>query len=395
MKIKKLDPKDYFDAYLISAYCFHMRVEDPEAKRKEIEEEKHEDWGAFDEDGTMMARIINNRFSFYLDGQAVTAGGIGAVSTLPEYRDFGAIRAIFKEQLPSAYKNGEVISALYPFKHAFYRKAGYEVVTFMNEYAFAPSVLSDYRFNGEVRKWNPGDSVADFMQVYQAFAPKFNFAMERNEDQMLEHMKVEKPYLDRKFSYVFKQDGKPIAYLIFTDVRHDPAAILQVEECAWTRREGFLALLGFLARFEADYGEIKLPLPKGIDLLRILHSPRAYDVQKETQQNFMVRVIHAKKLLEVIRKPSDCDFTVKVTDDLIRENNGMFRVKADLVQRIPESRTKKTADLEVDVRALGQMAVGAVNFDEALLRGDVSVHAKEDMLRNVFTEKSIFCGEHF
>ena len=353
MKIKKLDPKDYFDAYLISAYCFHMRVEDPEAKRKEIEEEKHEDWGAFDEDGTMMARIINNRFSFYLDGQAVTAGGIGAVSTLPEYRDCGAIRAIFKELLPSAYKNGEV------------------------------------------RKWNPGDSVADFMQVYQAFAPKFNFAMERNEDQMLEHMKVEKPYLDRKFSYVFKQDGKPIAYLIFTDVRHDPAAILQVEECAWTRREGFLALLGFLARFEADYGEIKLPLPKGIDLLRIIHSPRAYDVQKETQQNFMVRVINAKKLLEVIRKPSDCDFTVKVTDDLIRENNGMFRVKADLVQRIPESRTKKTADLEVDVRALGQMAVGAVNFDEALLRGDVSVHAKEDMLRNVFTEKNIFCGEHF
>ena len=265
----------------------------------------------------------------------------------------------------------------------------------MNEYQFVPAVLSDYHFDGEVRKWNPGDSVADFLQVYQAFAPKFNFAMERNEEQMLEHVKVGKPYLDRRFSYVFKQDGMPIAYLIFTDVRHDPAAILQVEECAWTGREGFLAILGFLARFEADYGEIKLPLPKGIDLLRIIHSSRAYDIRKETQQNFMVRVINAKKLLELIRKPADCDFTVKVTDEIIQENNGTFRVKADQVQRIPESRAKKSADLEVDARALGQMAVGAVNFDEALLREDVAVHAKEDMFRSVFTEKNIFCGEHF
>ena len=33
--------------------------------------------------------------------------------------------------------------------------------------------------------------------------------------------------------------------------------------------------------------------------------------------------------------------------------------------------------------------------EEALLRLDVAVHGKEDMLRKVFVEKQIFCGEHF
>ena len=390
MNIRKLGKNELFDAYLISAYCFHMRVE-PESEREKIEAEKDENWGAFDDNGTLMARIINNRFSFYLDGTAVPAGGIGAVSTLPEYRDSGAVREMFKVLLPNAYHNGEVISTLYPFKHAFYRKAGYETVTYMNEYTFAPSVLSGYRFSGKVRKWNPGESTADFLAVYNAFAPKYNMAAERNEKIMLEHMKVEKPYMDRKFSYIFENDGKPVAYLIFTDVRTDPAAVLKVEECAWTCRDGFYAILGFLARFEADYGEVKLLLPTGIDLLRIVQSPRAYDIKKETCQSFMVRVINAKRVLELIRKPAECDFTIAVSDDIIEENNGTYRVRGDGVRRIKDEQ----ADIEADVPALGQMAIGAVNFEEALLRRDVTVNANEGMLRKVFTEKGIFVGEHF
>ena len=393
MKIKKLDKKELFDAYLIAVNCFHMRVEDVEAKREAIEAEKHDDWGAFDEDGTMMARIINNHFLFHLDGQIIPAGGIGAVSTLPEYRNRGAVREMFRELLPDAYRNGEVISTLYPFNHAFYRKVGYEVVTFMNEYCFAPSVLCRYHFDGEVKAWKPGDSAADFISVYNEFASEFNLSMVRNEEKMTEHMKVDNLYMDRKFSYVLKREGKPIAYVIFTDVQHNPAAILRVEECAWINRDGFHAILGFLARFDADYGEIKLTLPKGIDLLRVIESPRAYDIRKQTLQGFMVRVIHAKKLLELIRKPENCHFTVKVTDEIIEENNRLFCVKDNEVMEAAEEST--TADMELSVRALGQMAVGALNFDEALLRLDVTVHSKEELLRSVFREKNIFVGEHF
>ncbi len=393
MKIKKLGKKEAFDAYLISTYCFHVREEDVESKRNEVLKEvgTYDNWGAFNDDGTLMARIINNRFSFYLDGNVVKAGGIGAVSTLPEYRNTGAVKEIFKELLPDAYKNGEILSALYPFKHEFYRKAGYETVTFMNEYSFAPSVLVNYRFAGMVTKWNTGDPVKDFLAIYNSFAPKFNLASKRDSKAMLDHVKVDKPYMDRKFSYVLKENGKAIAYLIFTDVRHDPAAILKVEECAWTCREGFYAILGFLARFEADYGQIKLTLPKGIDLLSIIRSPRAYDIEKRTLQHFMVRCVNAGKVLELIDKPADCDFTVKVTDELIKENNKTFRVQAG---KVSESRAKK-ADIELNIRALGQMAAGSVNFDEALLRPDVTLNSNEEMLRKVFREKHIFCGEHF
>ncbi|MBR3518114.1 MAG: GNAT family N-acetyltransferase [Lachnospiraceae bacterium] len=166
MNIKKLEGKERFDAYMTAVYCFHMRVEDTEAEREKYEADTKEDWGAFDEKGTLMGRILNHKYDLYLDGSTVRAGGIGAVATLPEYRDHGVIKAIFRELLPAAYKDGEVISTLYPFKHEFYRKQGYEVLTAWNTYSMRPGLLCRYRFDGEVKKWESGDRVSDFKKIY-------------------------------------------------------------------------------------------------------------------------------------------------------------------------------------------------------------------------------------
>ena len=99
MKIKRLEGMERYDAYLTAVYCFHMRVDDVESQRELYAADTKEDWGAFDEDGTLMGRIINHKFPFYLDGKPVRTGGIGGVATLPEYRDRGVIKSIFKESL--------------------------------------------------------------------------------------------------------------------------------------------------------------------------------------------------------------------------------------------------------------------------------------------------------
>ena len=392
METRKLQGSERFDAYLISTYCFHERVEDVESKRAEVEKETDEDWGAFAEDGTLVARIINNKFRFYLDGTTVCTGGIGAVSTLPEYRAGGTIRQMFQKIMPEAYRNGEVISALCPFNHTFYRKQGYEVITAQNDYEFSPAVLADYRFDGKVTRWNLGEPVEEYLQIYNRFAVNYNLARQRDEKSMAEHIKVDRLYQERKFSYLLEKDGQKLAYIIFTDIWNNPAAILRVEECAWINRDGFEAILAFLARFDADYGKIQLPLPLGIDLLRVIRSPKAYEIQKTCHQDFMVRVINARKLLTVIRKPADCDFTIQVSDELIPENNGIWHVTTDVAEEAGEG---CLPDIVVSERALAQMAVGGVNLDEAMLRPDVEINRKEEMLREVFREKKILVSEHF
>ncbi len=403
MEIRRISGKERFDAHLISAYCFHYRMEDENAGREDIEKGTGEDWGAFNDDGTLMAHIFNNKFNFYVDGQTVRAGGIGGVSTLPEYRENGCIREMFKEILPAAYRDGEIISALYPFNIAFYRKQGYETVTFQSNYELEPVLLSGFKFDGTVTRWKPGDPVTAFTEVYNEFAKDFNFTIPRDDDRMQHHMKVKKQYMDRKFSYLLTKDGKNLAYVIFTDLRNEPHAILHVEESAWTCPEGFRAIMAFLSRFTADYGNIQLPLPAGIDLLRIIRTPRAYELHKTSRFDFMVRVINAEKLLGIIKKPADCDFTIRISDERIAENNGIWRVTKDTVTRLREEADSDSPcadsgmvpDLVVSERSFAQMAIGSINLDEAMLKEDVKVNANEELLRRVFIEKKIFVGEHF
>ena len=390
MEVRQLKPEERFEANLVSTVAFHMRMEDPEKNREESLKSTDEDWGAFSEDGKIMARIINNHFESRLDGQRIMNGGIGAVSTLPEYRNTGAVKAIFEKLIPEAYRRGEIISTLYPFNHAFYRKFGYETVRWLDHYEFAPAVLSGYRFAGTAELWKPGDPVEEYTALYNRFADHFNLAMYRDDRMMQDRIKGEY-YKDRKFCYLFRENGKAVAYLIFQDVRNDPAAILTVQDLAWDGREGFYAILGFLARFTADYGTIRLFLPSCLELLSVIQTPRAYDIQQTASQSYMIRAVNAKRLLEIMKKPDDSKFVIRVEGDMqIPENNGTWAVDgagAELTDEKP--------DLTVSIQALGQMAAGAVSLAEAMYRPDVTVFGNEAVLEKVFVRKPILVEDHF
>ena len=391
MEVRRLTAGEHFESEMISYVAFHMRMEDPEKVREESSRMTIEDWGALSEDGRIMARILNHRFDSWLDGQLVANGGIGGVSTMPEYRNRGAVRAIFGKLLPEAYRNGEIISTLYPFNHAFYRRFGYETACWRNEYEFEPAVLSGYRFDGTAELWKPGVPVSDFTGLYNRFAEGFNLAIRRDDKTMLErHLKGEY-YKDRKFGYLLKEDGVPVAYLIFQDIRHDPAAILSVQDIAWDGRKGLNAVLGFLARFTADYGTIRMFLPSSLQLFSLIRSPRAYDITQNVTQGYMIRAVNVRRLLEIIKKPDDCRFVIRVEgDEQIPENNGTWEVRGN--SAVP---TGLTPDLTVSVQAFGQMASGCVSLDEAMYRPDVEVYGSRETLAGVFVRKPVLVEDHF
>ena len=389
MQIRRLKNEEKYDARLIAAVCFHQRIDDPDQARAECEKENDPHWGAFDDHGTLMAHMINHSYISNMDGTQIRNGGIGAVSTLPEFRETGAVRAIFQKLLSYAHKEGEVISTLYPFSHAFYRKFGYETVCMKNIYSFPPAVLKEYRFSGKVVQWKPGDSVQEWTGLYRRFAAAYNLSICRDDTMMLKRLKGEY-YKDRKFAYILYEKEEPIAYLIFQDIRHDPAAIMQIEDLAWNGKSGFNALLGFLSRFTADYGTIRLPLPNGMELYSLIHSPNAYDILKETDQSYMIRAVNVQKLLQIIGKPKGTHFTIQIKDDLITENNGIWEVMDDMVVK-----TDKKPYLSLSVITFGQLACGSIGLDEAEYRDDVLIYDHREILRQVFVRKPILVTDHF
>ena len=390
MIVRLLEPEDRVPAGIISHIAFHVRKDDMEAKKKEWEEHpEDEDWGAFDDDGTLMARIINNHLVSHLDGHPVMNGGIGAVSTLPEYRDSGAVRAIFAGLLPEARKRGEVISTLYPFSHAFYRKFGYETVCCKNAYELTPRQLEGFAHHGWVRQWKPGDSVEEYNRIYTLFAEKYNLSIIRDEAKLKEEHIHGEFWKDRHFVYLLGNGDGAKAYVVFQDEFRPESAKLVVEEAAWVDPDGFRAVLGFLARFTADYGALRMVLPTNMDLRLYVRNP--YEVRTEPDLGHMVRVVNTEKLLSLIRKPEDGCFVIAVNGDgQIPENNGVWRVCGSSV-----TATEDAPDLCVSARALGVMAVGGSSLAEAEYREDVKISGNREILEKVFVRKPIYVGDHF
>ncbi len=389
MEVRRLRPGERFDADLISHIAFHMRMEDEEKAREDSLKASVDDWGAFDADGRVMARVIHHRFQSILDGSGVETGGIGAVSTLPEYRGTGAVRAIFSALLPEAYREGEVLSALYPFNHAFYRKFGYESVCPCCVYSLPPEALKEYRFTGRAVQWKPGDGIGEYLELFNEFYTAYNLSVPKEEERFRKAHFGGLYYKDRKFAYLLREGEENCAALIFRDVRNDAGAVLRAEDAAWRGRRGFLALLGFLARFSSDYGRIELPLPTGVELHSLIHAPDEYAVSGETRHNYMVRAVNAQKLLASLRRGPG-RFAVRVTDDLIPENNGVFRVEEGSARL-----TQEPADLAVDIRALGVMAAGGVSLAEAALREDVEVLGNRETLERIFVRRPVLVREEF
>ena len=390
MEVRTLLPEEYAAADRISRFCFHDRSAADEATQSGKPQSLREDWGAFAPDGTLAAHIINNHFEMNLNGGFVPMGGVGAVSTLPEYRSGGAIRQIFAHMLAERRRQGEVVSGLYPFKHAFYRKFGYETVQSRTCYELKPSTLRSFRFDGEAKQYVPGESAEDYLALYGCFSRHYNLAVRRSAEGMRRWLLLDKPLFERKFAYLLSENGINTAYVCFTDQYCDPAAKLVVTDLAWTAPKGLRAILGFLSRFEADYGLIELSLPTDLNLKLLLPDPYEIDAAKLTG-HYMLRAVNVPKALNTLCGKADNSFTLAVSGDgILPENNGAWRVSPDGIKPFTG-----TPDAEMSLNAFNQLICGAIGLDSALYRADVTVRANAEALGRVFCARPAFLMDRF
>lgn len=390
LTVRRLLPAERYDARVIFAVSMHGRIGDPEETRRECEKQTTDAWGTFAPDGRLVSQALLFHYRNFFDGQPVPCSAITAAATLPEYRRRGAASALIREMLQTSRREGEVFSMLYPYRHDFYRRFGFETVPMQNDYRFSPEVLADYRFGGTAELWRPGDPAGEFTDLCNRFAAGCNMAAYRSEEAMREHMDGAFPE-SRVFCYLLKEDGEAVAYVIFQDDRVPPGvSTLAVGDAAWDGARGFRAILGFLSRFAPDYQKIEFYLPGGMELYSLIRSRRSFEIEKTTRQDFMVQALDVVRVLELLRKPAGTSFVIRVTDGLIEENNGTWRVTDRSV--LP---AEDAPDLAVSVGAFSQMAVGGVGLEEALLRDDVELFCSPDALRGVFCRKPVLVRENF
>ena len=248
---------------------------------------------------------------------------MGGVASLPEHRYEGAVRQIFQTVLPWMRQRGGVFSALYPFSHVYYRRFGYELCQIASYHKIPTQALSAFRCTCQVSMVQPGQDLDSLQAVYSARLGQYNLAVQR-EDRHWEKAHWKGPLQGAALRLSFEGQLGPLAYVVFQAQEATPHSKSgAIRELAFQGPEGLRQLLGFLYRLAAQYDWFTVSLPEDTPLAALI--PEYYDLEVSSGEQPMARILHVEKAL-ARKAPQGVRYTVKVRDNLLPENNGVFRV---------------------------------------------------------------------
>ena len=390
-------PEEYVEAVKISTIAFVGKC-DPEKVRANVEEEQRKNdgsaefWGAFGDDDVMTSHMINNIYHILYDGRIVLCGGVGNVSSLPEHRRQGGIRAIFREKFADMRQRGFVFSALYPFSHEYYRKFGYEFchAPLRQRVEVRDLALFPCPYQARLHQW--GECIQPFKDVYQKFILGRNMAIVRSERQW-DWIEGD-PYKDNVYRYLLSDENGAHAYVVFKPEGSGDARKAVIRDMAWDSREALYGLLGFLYRLSAQYTYVEGVFPAEVDFRTLI--PEPYRVEQKVDTHGMYRVVDVPKALTLMRHPQGSGrYTIAVRDAFLEENTGTYAVSYAGGAAVSVERTDAPADMSCDVTTLAQLVLGYAPLSTLRLRPDVVVSGNEDTLNSVFVKKDCYFADYF
>ncbi|SFK33283.1 GNAT family N-acetyltransferase [Cellulomonas sp. KH9] len=321
-------------------------------------------------DGTFAA--VHGSYEFAMPvpgGGTVPCAGLTWVAVRPDQRRRGLLRAMIATHLERSLERGEPVSALFAAEAAIYGRFGYGSaaddvrLTLPRGAALRPVPGSDAltvhlervdpdrhadlvedlgRRAGAGRPgWMPRGAaplrvraVADPSAWRQGFEPLLLATV--REGQEVRGLAL----LARKEAW--GEAGPDYTVRVRLAAALDAAATHRL----WT----FLLDLDLTTRVETPM------LPVDDPLLHLLVNPRP--VQRRTSDNLWVRLLDLPAALTARRYAAPLDVVLDVTDELLPQNAGRWRVAVDGTGAADVARTTAEADVRLDVRELGALYLG-------------------------------------
>ena len=350
-------------------------------------------WAAFDEDGEMMASLLLTDYTVHFDGNHSPMAAFGGVNTLPPYRRNGCIRRCFEEILPQLHAEGCEFSYLYPFSTGYYLQFGYERCVQLIQAQVDLLQLKLPKPTGCFRlaeQRNP--RLAAVQAVDRVWEQTFNMIVCREEPHY-RWLLASDPAVKQEFTYVcFDADGTPKRYTTF---RIDSNQNLDCSRFVFTDKDGFLGLLQIFKSLSADHRYVTFRMPMMPAVQYLLPEWNLGAVQWSLQPHGMVRVIHARKVLEKAKYIGSGHIVLEIQDPLIPGNNGRFAVSFADGKATEVAQTDAAADALLSIGAFSALITGVWDMADTPWLDGIQIRNPAAPLSQIFYKKPLMITDLF
>lgn len=346
----------------------------------------------------LIAAAVKNAFVIQFDGRKCEMLGIGGVVSDPEMRNMGVVRALLLHAFEDMKNNGQIISHMFPFKLAFYRKLGYEVCYSSIIWTIPAEYLPKGKYSGIVRYQGTEEQRLDIRKVYTQFADRYNLAVYKGEERWKRYYERCMPYTSKLFSYLHYTDGEADGFLSYKvkNIDAEPMMI-EVQNLYFHNASALRELLIYLGNLQDYANQMRIPMPEDISLTGLLEETcggyGARNVKREIVEESATRIVDVRKVLEIARYRGEGSVDLRIHDIYCPWNDTCFHIEFDTIcKKICEG---TRYDAEMDINAFTVFILGSQAFENYEYLKNVNVYGNLENLKKVFYKKNIWCEERF
>lgn len=333
-----------------------------------------------EENDEIKASLHENPYKLNINGTIFESHYIVGVAVSPEYRGKGYMDELIKECLKESFKRDIPFLFLSPINPEIYRKYGFEYVTKLNTFRLTTQEIPynkiERAYDIKRVELNSEDEVyRDLIDVYVNHMEDYFLSVERDE----------KYYRD--WVREIESDGGEIYALYLNEEIKGYVALykgenLTVREIFAKDRRAMENLLAFLRTFKEYYPNLEIK--NGEDRVLEYCFTNQKSLEKIEKPFIMGRILNLVKIFEMLNI-YDIDMKILVTDNIISENNGVYRFTQEGELIFNES---GDWDIKIDIGDLSLLIFGMIDVEELIFLEKLEVK-NEEVLKSI-KAKGIF-----
>ena len=295
--------------------------------------------------GELMGALTLIPYDVVFNARKYSASYIAGVSVYEKFRNRGIAKNLMRAALSEQRKRGELLSLLIPFNYDFYRKMGYEV-------CYMRTVKKLDKCKDEERKNIVPLSIENYTEMndlYNEFCINKNGYILRSVhswEYILNRISELKTY-----AIGYKENEKLLSYCVYTKEKEKMVIHEIVGESS-----GVEKLKSHILSLDNNVFSVM---------------PDIGDEISEKEPTVMARITDAGKAFGEF---DECNIKIKITDDFIEENNGIFSFGS--IEKIEYAKY----DAEMDIKYFTQYFCGFVSCAELLKNGKITI-SEENCLK--------------
>ena len=336
-----------------------------------------------EEDSEIKASLHENPYNISFNRKILPSFYIVAVAVSPEYRGKGYMKKLLNHSLKNAFSNNRDIVFLSPINTEIYSNFGFGYISGLEEYELK---LEDIPFNSinrdiEIKKAGEED-FNSIIELYNKKMKNTNIYLERDKE-YFNRIKAEIENENGKI-YVFYREKRITGYLICYFREEE----IFVREFFYSDIESAKTMLVFIKTFKEYYPNLKVATPQGSNFNFLF--PNQLKVEKKESPFILARILNIKNILSYL-DIKGINFNVKVRDNILDENNGVFSIEDGSVKKLDNI---DEWNIDIDIRDLATLVSGYMSIDDLVELEKIRVNNIDlKVLSNIFKKQKNYIQE--